>query len=63
MAGSAAADAARTVKASAKLSVHLAGKSGRYEFGQSKITKSRISGSFTCDTTYGRQPLKSKGTF
>jgi hypothetical protein len=27
------------------------------------LTKSRISGSFTCDTTYGSQPLKAKGTF
>ena len=27
------------------------------------LTKSRISGSFTCDTTYGGQPLKAKGTF
>jgi hypothetical protein len=25
--------------------------------------KSRIAGSFTCDTTYGEQPLKAKGTF
>lgn len=136
VAGSATADAARTVKPSAKFSVQLADQSGNYEFGQSKIvksqldwtpqvpvalhaapkaepfqefslsgrlkkgtqktseavavgisvdvgnqsmlhvstdggctvtvktlTKSRISGSFTCDTTYGRQPLKAKGTF
>jgi hypothetical protein len=27
------------------------------------LTKSRIAGSFTCDTTYGDQPLKAKGTF
>jgi hypothetical protein len=27
------------------------------------LTKSRISGSFTCDTTYGGDPLKAKGTF
>ncbi|HKF90217.1 MAG TPA: hypothetical protein VKC52_01930 [Acidimicrobiia bacterium] len=27
------------------------------------LTKSRVSGSFTCDTTYGGQPLKAKGTF
>ena len=27
------------------------------------LTKSRISGSFTCDTTYGGEPLKAKGTF
>ena len=27
------------------------------------LTKSRISGSFTCDTTYANQPLKAKGTF
>jgi hypothetical protein len=27
------------------------------------MTSSRIAGSFTCDTTYGRQPLKAKGTF
>ncbi|HMF03260.1 MAG TPA: hypothetical protein VKH17_00485 [Acidimicrobiia bacterium] len=27
------------------------------------VTASRISGSFTCDTTYGGQPLKAKGTF
>jgi hypothetical protein len=27
------------------------------------LTKSRISGSFTCDTTYGDQPMKAKGTF
>jgi hypothetical protein len=134
--GSRTADAAKTVRASAKFSVQLADQSGKYEFGQSKIvksqldstpqvpvslhaapkaepfqefslsgrvekgtqktsdavavgisvdvgnqsmllvsdgggctvkvttlTKSRISGSFTCDTTYGDQPLKAKGTF
>jgi hypothetical protein len=27
------------------------------------MTKSRIAGSFICDTSYGRQPLKAKGTF
>jgi len=27
------------------------------------LTKSRVSGSFTCDTTYGGQRLKAKGTF
>ena len=27
------------------------------------MTKSRIAGSFTCDTTYGGDPLKAKGTF
>jgi hypothetical protein len=27
------------------------------------LTKSRIAGSFTCDTTYGDEPLKAKGTF
>jgi hypothetical protein len=27
------------------------------------LTKSRISGSFACDTTYGDQPLRAKGTF
>lgn len=27
------------------------------------LTKRRIAGSFTCDTTYGRQPLKAQGTF
>jgi hypothetical protein len=27
------------------------------------MTSSRIAGSFTCDTTYGRQPLKAKGSF
>jgi hypothetical protein len=27
------------------------------------LSKSRIAGSFTCDTTYGEQPLKAKGTF
>jgi hypothetical protein len=27
------------------------------------LTKSRVSGSFTCDTTYGGQPLTAKGTF
>jgi hypothetical protein len=136
VAGSGTADAAKTVKASAKFSVQLADQSGRYEFGQSKITKSqlgatpqvpvslhaapkaepfqefvlagrakkgtqqtseavalginvevgnqsmllsstdggctvkvttltksRVSGSFTCDTTYGGQPLTAKGTF
>ena len=136
VAASATAQAARTVKASAKFSVQLADQSGKYEFGQSKIaksqldwtpqvpvslhaapkaepfkefslsgriekgtqktsdavavgisvdvgnqsmllvsddggctvkvrtlTKSRVSGSFTCDTTYGGQPLKAKGTF
>jgi hypothetical protein len=134
--GSRTADAAKTVRASAKFSVQLADQSGKYEFGQSKVvksqldwtpqvpvslhaapkaepfqefslsgrvekgtqktsdavavgisvdvgnqsmllvsdgggckvkvatlTKSRISGSFTCDTTYGGQPLKAKGTF
>ena len=134
VAGSATADAAKTVKASAKFSAQLADQSGKYEFGQSKIvksqldwtpqvpvslhaapkaepfqefslsgrvekgtqktseavvvgisvdvgnqsmllvsddggctvkvttlTKSRISGSFTCDTTYGDQPLKAEG--
>jgi hypothetical protein len=128
--------AGRTVKASAKFSVQLADQSGSYEFGQSKITrsrldatpqvpvslhaarksepfqelvlsgrvkkgtqktseavalginvevgnqsmllnstdggctvkvttltKSRVSGSFTCDTTYGGDPLTAKGTF
>ena len=136
LAGSEAAGAAKTVKASATFSVQLADQSGKYEFGQSKIvksqldwtpqvpvslhaapkaepfqefslsgrikkgtqetsdavvvgisvdvgnqsmllvsdeggctvkvttlTKSRISGSFICDTTYGDQPLKAKGTF
>jgi hypothetical protein len=136
VAGSGPADAAKTVKASAKFSVQLADQSGKYDFGQSKITKSqldarpqvpvslhaapkaepfqefvlagrakkgtqktseavalginvdvgnqsmllnstdggctvkvttltksRVSGSFTCDTTYGNQPLKAKGTF
>ena len=42
VAGSATADAAKTVKASAKFSVQLADQSGRYEFGQSKIVKSRL---------------------
>jgi hypothetical protein len=28
-----------------------------------KMTTSRIAGSFTCDTTYGGDPLKAKGTF
>jgi hypothetical protein len=128
--------AAREVKASAKFTVELGDQSGRYDFGQSRITesqldwtpqvpvslhagpksdpfqefalsgrvkkgsqktseavalllsvdvgnqsmlmnstdgectvraktltKSRISGSFTCDTTYDDQPLKAKGTF
>jgi hypothetical protein len=27
------------------------------------LTKRRIAGSFACDTTYGRQPLKAAGTF
>ena len=27
------------------------------------MTKSRIAGSFTCDTEYGGDPLKAKGTF
>jgi len=27
------------------------------------LTRSRVFGSFTCDTTYGDQPLKAKGTF
>ena len=134
--GSTTADAAKTVKASAKFLAQLADQSGKYDFGQSKIVKSqldwtpqvpvslhaapkakpfdefslsgrvekgtqktsdavvvgisvdvgnqsmllvsddggcsvkvttltnsRISGSFTCDTTYGDQPLKAKGTF
>src|SRR5918996_1526669 len=128
--------AAREVKASAKFTIELGDHSGRYDFGQSRITesqldatpqvpvslhagpkndpfrefalagrvkkgsqptseavalllsvdvgnqsmlmnstdgectvraktltKSRIAGSFTCDTTYGDQPLKAKGTF
>jgi hypothetical protein len=42
VAGSATADAARTVKASAKFSVQLADQSGNYEFGQSKIVKSQL---------------------
>ena len=136
VAGSATADAAKTVKASAKFTVQLGDQSGTYDYGQSKITKSqldatpqvpvsvhaapkaepfqefvlagraqkgtqptseavalginvdvgnqsmlldstdggctvkvttltksRVSGSFTCDTTYGGQPLKAKGTF
>ena len=135
-AGSDSAEAARNVKASAKFAVQLADQSGTYEFGQSRIvksrldwtpqvpvslhaapkdepfkeftlsgrvkkgnqktseavvvgisvdvgnqsmllvsdeggcrvkattlTKSRIAGSFTCDTTYGNQPLTAKGTF
>jgi hypothetical protein len=130
------AEAARTVKASAKFTAELGGESGSFDFGQSKVTKSqldwtpqvpvsvhagsksdpfqeftlsgrvkkgkqptseavalglnvevgdqsmllsstdgactvrvttltkrRIAGSFTCDTTYGGQPLKAKGTF
>lgn len=130
------AEAARTVKASAKFIVELGDQSGSYDFGQSKITKSRldstpqvpvslhaspksdpfqeftlsgrvkkatqqtsdavalglnvevgnqsmlmsstdgdctvrvttltkrrVAGSFTCDGTYGGQPLKAKGTF
>ena len=28
-----------------------------------RLTKSRITGSFACDTTYGDQPLTAKGTF
>jgi len=136
VAGSETADAAKTVKASARFSVQLADQSGKYEFGQSKIVKSRldwtpqvpvslhaapkaepfqefslsgrvekgtqkssdavvvgisvdvgnqsmllvsddggctvkvrtltkshISGSFTCDTSYGDQPVTAKGTF
>ena len=132
----ATAEAARTVKASAKFTIEVGDQSGKYDFGQSKITKSqldwtpqvpvslhaspksdpfqeftfagrvkkgtqptseavavglnvevgnqsmllastdggcsvrvttltkrRIAGSFTCDTTYGGQPLKAKGTF
>ena len=132
----AAAGAERTVKASAKFSVQLGDQSGKYEFGQSRITKrqldatpqvpvslhaapkaepsqefvlagrvkkgtqetsdavalgisvdvgnqsmllsstdggctvkattltkSRVSGAFTCDTTYGSQRLTAKGTF
>jgi hypothetical protein len=132
----ASAEAARTVKASAKFTVELGDQSGSYDFGQSPVTKSqfdwtpqvpvslhaspksdpfqeltlsgrvkkgkqptseavalglnvevgdqsmllsstdggctvrvttltkrRIAGSFTCDTTYGDQPLKAKGTF
>ena len=27
------------------------------------VTKRRVSGSFTCDTTYGGGPLKARGTF
>jgi hypothetical protein len=27
------------------------------------LTKSRVSGAFTCDTTYGSQRLTAKGTF
>jgi hypothetical protein len=27
------------------------------------MTSSRVAGSFTCDTTYGGQPLKAKGSF
>jgi hypothetical protein len=130
------AEAARTIKASAKFTVQLGDQSGTYDFGQSKITKSqldwtpqvpvslhaspksdpfqeftlsgrvkkgkqatseavalglnvevgnqsmllnstdggctvrvatltsrRVAGSFTCDTTYGGQPLKAMGTF
>jgi hypothetical protein len=132
----ATAEGARTVKASAKFTVHLGDESGSYDFGQSKITKSqldwtpqvpvslhaspksdpfqefalsgrvkkgkqstseavalalnvevgtlsmllnstdaectvrattvtkrRIAGSFTCDTTYGGNPLKAEGAF
>jgi hypothetical protein len=130
------AEAARTVKASAKFTAELGGQSASFDFGQSKVTKSqldwtpqvpvslhaspksdpfqeftlsgrvkkgnqptsnavalglnvevgdqsmllsstdggctvrvttltkrRIAGSFTCDTTYGGEPLKAKGTF
>jgi hypothetical protein len=42
VAGSATADAAKTVKASAKFSVQLADQSGKYGFGQSKIVKSQL---------------------
>ena len=41
-AGSAAAGAAETVKASAKFSVQLADQSGKYDFGQSRITESQL---------------------
>jgi hypothetical protein len=131
-----AVEAARTVKASTKFTVELGDQSGRYDFGQSPVTKSRldwtpqvpvtlhaspksdpfqefvlsgrvkkgkqgtseavalglnvevgeqsmllsstdggctvrvttltkrrITGSFTCDTTYGGEPLTAKGTF
>jgi hypothetical protein len=130
------AEAARTVKASAKFTVELEDQAGRYDFGQSRITKSqlgatpqvpvslhagpesdpfqefvlsgrvkkgkqatsdavalglnvdvgnqsmllnstdggctvrvttltkrRIAGSFTCDTTYGGEPVKAEGKF
>jgi hypothetical protein len=132
----ATAEAARTVKAQARFTVQLGDQSGSYDFGQSRInrsrldwtprvpvslhaspksdqfqefvlsgrvkkgkqrtsdavalglnvevgtqsmlmnsidgacsvrvttlTKRRISGSFTCDTTYGGEPLKAEGTF
>jgi hypothetical protein len=42
VASSETVDAAKTVKASAKFSVQLADQSGKYEFGQSKIVKSRL---------------------
>lgn len=38
----AAAEAARTVKASAKFTVELADQTGSYDFGQSRITKSLL---------------------
>jgi hypothetical protein len=135
-AGAAPAEAAKTVKTSAKFTVQLADQSGSYDFGQSRVTKStldgprlvpvslhaspksnalqefllsgrvkkgtqptseavalglsvdvggqsmlldstdggctvnvtrltksRISGSFTCDTTYADQPVHAEGTF
>ena len=36
------AEAARTVKASAKFTVELGDQSGSFDFGQSKITKSQL---------------------
>lgn len=44
-------------------SMLLASTDGGCTVKVTTLTKSRVSGSFTCDTTYGGQPLKAKGTF
>jgi len=44
-------------------SMLLSSTDGGCTVNVTKLTKSRITGSFTCDTTYGTEPVVAQGTF